>query len=161
MLHHLSTALFAWQQCLVSPPVAAFPRHDNKAKHRSCIPTLPMCVCAKGTISFLLKLQDSTGLLPTTTANHMYSVQPRRGGGPIESAQFKHLTKIRISYLTPAFSGAQKRAELLRNPYILGVPSAKRGDKIRSVGVHIPNSKGHTKVWESVSPTQGATPKRG
>ena len=25
----------------------------------------------------------------------------------------------------------------------------------------IPNSRGHTEAWESVSPTQGATPKRG
>ena len=31
-------------------------------------------------------------------------------------------TKIRSGYLTPAFSGAQKRAELLRNPCILGNP---------------------------------------
>ena len=29
------------------------------------------------------------------------------------------------------------------------------------MGVHIPNSRGHNKVWESVSPTQGATPKCG
>ena len=41
--------------------------------------------------------------------------------------------KIRRSgYLTPAFSRTQKRAELLCNPYILGFPNAKRGDKIRS-----------------------------
>ena len=31
----------------------------------------------------------------------------------------------------------------------------------RSVGVRIPNSRGHTEAWESVSPTQGAIPKRG
>ena len=30
--------------------------------------------------------------------------------------------KIRSAYLTPAFSGAQKRAELLRTPRILGAP---------------------------------------
>ena len=29
------------------------------------------------------------------------------------------------------------------------------------MGVRIPNSGGHTESWESVSPTQGATPKRG
>ena len=29
----------------------------------------------------------------------------------------------------------------------------------RSVGVHIPNSRGHTEAWEFISPTQGATPK--
>ena len=27
--------------------------------------------------------------------------------------------------------------------------------------VRIPNSKGHTEVWESITPTQGAMPKRG
>ena len=40
--------------------------------------------------------------------------------------------KIRSRYLTLAFSGAQKKAELLRNPCILGIPNAKLGDKIRS-----------------------------
>ena len=40
--------------------------------------------------------------------------------------------KIRSRYLTLAFSGAQKKAELLRNPCILGIPKAKLGDKIRS-----------------------------
>ena len=40
--------------------------------------------------------------------------------------------KIRSGYLTLAFSGAQKRAELLRNPCILGNPQRQRGQKIRS-----------------------------
>ena len=31
----------------------------------------------------------------------------------------------------------------------------------QSVGVYIPNSRGHTKAWEIVSPTQGATPNCG
>ena len=31
----------------------------------------------------------------------------------------------------------------------------------QSVGVRIPNSRGHAKAWESVSPTRGATLKRG
>ena len=31
----------------------------------------------------------------------------------------------------------------------------------QSVGVRIPNSRGHTEAWESVSPTRGAMPKRG
>ena len=34
----------------------------------------------------------------------------------------KRWEKIRSGYLTLAFSGAQKRAELLRNPCILGDP---------------------------------------
>ena len=38
--------------------------------------------------------------------------------------------KIRIGCLTPAFSGAHKRAEMLRHPCILGDPQTK-GDKIR------------------------------
>ena len=37
--------------------------------------------------------------------------------------------KIIRAYLTPAFSGAQKRAELLRNPCILGGPERQaRGE---------------------------------
>ena len=39
--------------------------------------------------------------------------------------------KIRSGHLTPAFLGAQKRAERLRHPCILGDPQTK-GDKIRS-----------------------------
>ena len=35
--------------------------------------------------------------------------------------------KIRSDYLTLAFSGAQKRAELLRNPCILGDPLSSLG----------------------------------
>ena len=31
----------------------------------------------------------------------------------------------------------------------------------QSMGVRIPNSRGHAKAWEPVSPTQGATPKHG
>ena len=29
------------------------------------------------------------------------------------------------------------------------------------MGVGIPNSRGHSEAWESVSPTRGATPQRG
>ena len=36
--------------------------------------------------------------------------------------------KIRIGFLTPAFSGGQKRAEMLRNPCVLGGP-LKKGTK--------------------------------
>ena len=38
--------------------------------------------------------------------------------------------KIRIGCITPAFTGAQKRAEMLCHPCILGDPPTK-GDKIR------------------------------
>ena len=41
----------------------------------------------------------------------------------------KREEKIRSGYLTPAFSGAQKRAKLLRNPCILGDPQRQaRGE---------------------------------
>ena len=33
--------------------------------------------------------------------------------------------RIESGYLTPAFSGAQKREEVLRNPYILGGPQQR------------------------------------
>ena len=35
----------------------------------------------------------------------------------------------------------------------------KMEDPQRSMKVHHPNSRGHTKVWVSVGPTQGAKPK--
>ena len=38
----------------------------------------------------------------------------------------KHEEKITCGYLTLAFWGAQKRAEVLRNPGILPIPSAQR-----------------------------------
>ena len=51
--------------------------------------------------------------------------------------------KIGIGYLTPAFSGAQKRAEVLRHPCILGGP-LRRGTKSElaasPIGVGIGNS---------------------
>ena len=40
--------------------------------------------------------------------------------------------KITSGYLTPTFSGAQKRAELHITPAFSRVPNAKRGEKIRS-----------------------------
>ena len=39
--------------------------------------------------------------------------------------------KMRSGYLTPAFWGVQKRAQMLHHPYVLGEPQIK-GDKIRS-----------------------------
>ena len=52
MIHHLSTALSALQQCLVFPPRAAFPpsQHDTKTvyslscAYRTLQPRMPMCV---------------------------------------------------------------------------------------------------------------------
>ena len=35
--------------------------------------------------------------------------------------------------------------------------SSHQGGPHRSVGVHIPNLRGHNEVWESISPTRGAT----
>ena len=66
-------------------------------------------------------------------------------GAKSESSPTKG-NKIRSGYLTPAFSGAQKRAEMLGHPYILGGPrtgvqkaasldewkKAPAGDKIKS-----------------------------
>ena len=43
MIHHLSTAVFALQQCLQFTLRAAFPPslHDSKAMYRVCTPTAP------------------------------------------------------------------------------------------------------------------------
>ena len=51
IIHHLSTAMFALQQCLVFRPVAAFPpsQHDIKTMYRFHAPTapgIPACPCA-------------------------------------------------------------------------------------------------------------------
>ena len=50
-------------------------------------------------------------------------------------ANAKRGDEIRTGYLTPAFLGAQKRAEVLRKPCILRVPKANQGEKIRCVGL--------------------------
>ena len=61
-----------------------------------------------------------------------------------------------------AFSEAQKRAEVLRHPCILGGPQRKR-DKIRSGYLVLAFSKAEKRVemlgedCESLTPTQGAT----
>ena len=54
-------------------------------------------------------------------------MQPVRFRGPKSKRD-----RTGIRWATPAFSKAQKWAELLRNPCILGGPNATRGEKIRS-----------------------------
>ena len=63
------------------------------------------------------------------------SLGPKRGGNCYVTPTFtgipnaKRGKKIRSGYLTRAFLGAQKRAELLRNPCILGDPQRQaRGE---------------------------------
>ena len=66
----------------------------------------------------------ATSLLP--------SQGPRRGGTCYVTLAFsgvlnaKRRGKYRSGYLTPAFSGAHKRAEMLRNPCILEVPNREQ-----------------------------------
>ena len=54
--------------------------------------------------------------------------------------------KITIGCLTPAFSGAQKRAKMLCHPCILGIPQTK-GDKTR-IGCLTPAFSGAQKRTE-------------
>ena len=59
--------------------------------------------------------------------SHLPSWGPKRGRKCYGTPAFSGIPqskgdKIRIGYLTPTFLGAQKRAELLRNPCILGGP---------------------------------------
>ena len=42
-----------------------------------------------------------------------------------------------------------------------GIPYPQLEAQRQSVGVRIPNSRGHTKAWVSVSPTRGAMPNHG
>ena len=51
LIHHCSTALFALQQCLDTPPVVAFPpsQHDTltmDSRHATTAPCSPACPCA-------------------------------------------------------------------------------------------------------------------
>ena len=72
------------------------------------------------------------------TTSPLPSPGPKRGRNCYVTPAFsgipnaKRGEKIRSGYLTLAFSGAQKRAKLLRNPCILGNPQRQRGQKIRS-----------------------------
>ena len=81
---------------------------------------------------------------------------PSRGQKSYVSPAFSKIpdkrNKIRSGYLTPAFSAAQKCAEMLHHPCIPGVPnkgeqnqkwSPKKGNKIRSGTAHNPY-KWHT-----------------
>ena len=70
----------------------------------------------------------STGRKPEVATSHVRSWGPRTGrmwyvtpafSGPPNA---KRGEKIRVGYRTPAFSGAKRRAEVLRNPCILGGP---------------------------------------
>ena len=54
---------------------------------------------------------------PTKRGRKCYAA-PTFSGSPTPSAEIT----IRIGYLARAFSGAQKRAEMLRHPCILGGP---------------------------------------
>ena len=67
--------------------------------------------------------------------------------------------KIRNGYLTPAFSGAHKWAELLRNPGVLGVPN--KSDKIR-IG-YLTSAFSGAHKWEELlrNPCIIRFPKRG
>ena len=65
----------------------------------------------------------------------LHSRGPRRGQKCYVTSAFSRVPsreKFRSGYLTPAFSGAHRMAEVLHNPCILGVPNAKRGSTFRS-----------------------------
>ena len=55
-----------------------------------------------------------------------------------------------------------RRKVFLTQSNIYGPAKANSAGRLSpSVEVHISNSRRHTEAWESISPTQGATPKRG
>ena len=68
----------------------------------------------------------------------LHSLEPQKGRNCYATPAFSGIPnaklgdKIKSGYLTPAFSQAQRRAELLRNPAFSGIPNAKRGNIIRS-----------------------------
>ena len=68
--------------------------------------------------------------------------------------------KIRSGYLTPAFSGAQKRAELRHNPCILG-DTGKRGTK-SEVAASPPPSRRPKRGWNcDITPAFSGIPNKG
>ena len=67
--------------------------------------------------------------------------------------------KNRQKYCNPIMHKPQQNNPPLISP--MAHPYPQLEGPHRSVGVHIPNSRGHTEAWESVSPTRGATPKCG
>ena len=67
-----------------------------------------------------------TGTNSKVTTSPLHSRGPKRGRNCYVNPAFSGIPKtgykFKSDYLTPAFLGAQKRAELLRNPCVLGGP---------------------------------------
>ena len=88
--------------------------------------------------------------LPLVT-NHRHIYREGKGGeGPQASESSSHLSRA----LLPVLLG---RARFFGQATCHLVTRQAVGPS----DICIPNSRGHTEAWESVSPTRGATPKRG
>ena len=84
--------------------------------------------------------------MPPTKCNKQRAKQTHSRGSPTKGNKIR--SKIRSGRLTPAFSRAQKRAEMLRHPYILGGPQ-QRG------------TKSEVKLEVATSPLPSHGPKKG
>ena len=62
--------------------------------------------------------------------------------------------------VSPAPTATPKRGSPYRQLQSVGCPYPQLNGSQQSAGVRISKSRGHTKAWKSLYPTQGATPKR-
>ena len=118
-----------------SPPAFSGAHEWAQMPHNPCIlggPQTKRDNIKIGCLTPALSVVDCASLTPTQGATQQRVGGEKKGkkvGGKMCSPTKGN--KIRSGCLTLAFSGAQKRAEMLRHPCILGDPQTK-GDKIRS-----------------------------
>ena len=125
---YLTLALFRarkWANCYVTHALSGFPNAKRGEPKQKWLPHPCLLGGAK---------QGANATSPLHSQ-----------GSPTPSAG----SKIRSGYLTPAFSGAQKRAEMLCHPAFSAVPNAKCGEKIRD-GRLVPAFSGTHKWAESL-----------
>ena len=96
--------------------------------------------------------RQARGKKSEAAASPLPSRGPKRGGNcyttPAFSGILKKGYKSRSGYLTPAFSRAQKRVELLRNPCILGgSPTPSTGPKSEMAASPLP-CRGAKRGWD-------------
>ena len=125
------------EPCILGDPQCQAPSENQKWLPHLCLLGGPK---TGGSATYTLHSRGaptpSAGRKSEVATSAMPSRGPKRGQNcyviPACSGilNAKRREKMRSGYLTPAFSGAQKKAELLRNPCILGDPQPKaRGQK--------------------------------
>ena len=97
----------------------------------------------------------------TVTIVTVGTLSRRRGGIEFQrqrhSSKNKHNAYLRTKRLqsTPLLQRGDEHT------YEVECASRRKRSETNVRGIHHPNSRGHTKAWESITPTQGTTPKCG